>query len=306
MMDNLNGVTTDNNTNTLNSGTGQNSGWNDFTTNNYAKQGLNAAAAFGNAYSTSRSANYMDTPTGVDESQYSDTLNKINSDADQTKATKDMINSIFGNIPVVGQIVQAAGGVNDMFTESFSGKTLGGDPNAESDVGLKNIKNRDLGEFSDTFNPFSNIGRGVTALSNGHVGDAALDTLGFTSIAKTFGYETAADKEKRGLRNKMIADKKMNDLLSLQNSANNAAYRSNKRQEDRINAMYGNYTMGGNEPVYAYGGDMPTYDDKIDVIENGGTHESNPLNGVPIGINNAKLEENEVRWGDYVFSDRLY
>ncbi len=41
----------------------------------------------------------------------------------------------------------------------------------------------------------------------------------------------------------------------------------------------------------------------------GGTHEENPLGGVPQGMgSNGKMntvEEGETRYGDYVFSDRL-
>jgi len=44
-------------------------------------------------------------------------------------------------------------------------------------------------------------------------------------------------------------------------------------------------------------------------IENGGTHEENPYGGVPMGIGaNGKMntvEEGEVKFGDYVFSNRL-
>tara|TARA_R110000772_G_scaffold62137_2_gene139645 strand:+ start:9820 stop:11739 length:1920 start_codon:yes stop_codon:yes gene_type:complete len=44
-------------------------------------------------------------------------------------------------------------------------------------------------------------------------------------------------------------------------------------------------------------------------IENGGTHEQNPYGGVPMGVGaNGKMntvEEGEVKFGDYIFSNRL-
>ena len=44
-------------------------------------------------------------------------------------------------------------------------------------------------------------------------------------------------------------------------------------------------------------------------IENGGTHEENPYGGVPMGVGqNGKIntvEEGEVKFGDYIFSNRL-
>lgn len=47
----------------------------------------------------------------------------------------------------------------------------------------------------------------------------------------------------------------------------------------------------------------------VTVIKNGGTHENNPLGGVPQGIgNNGKqnvVEEGEVKYNDYIFSNRI-
>ena len=47
----------------------------------------------------------------------------------------------------------------------------------------------------------------------------------------------------------------------------------------------------------------------VTTIGNGGTHEANPLEGVPMGVDNQGIpnlvEEGEVIWNDYVFSNRL-
>lgn len=64
---------------------------------------------------------------------------------------------------------------------------------------------------------------------------------------------------------------------------------------------------GGLLDSYAGGGNMNTFGTNLDnttVYANGGTHESNPYSGIQIG-NNSLVEENEVRFGDYIFSNRI-
>jgi len=48
---------------------------------------------------------------------------------------------------------------------------------------------------------------------------------------------------------------------------------------------------------HAMGGNLTRYN-------NGGTHESNPNGGIPLGVDSL-VEEGETRMGDYIFSDRL-
>jgi len=57
---------------------------------------------------------------------------------------------------------------------------------------------------------------------------------------------------------------------------------------------------------YAVGGNIGGYNniDNTTVYANGGQHEINPIGGVPVG-NNALVEEGEVRFGDYIFSNRI-
>lgn len=66
-------------------------------------------------------------------------------------------------------------------------------------------------------------------------------------------------------------------------------------------------------PMYAFGGDLSTngatWDTGLTYIGNGGSHETNPLEGVPMGVAQDGepnlVEEGEVIWNDYVFSNRL-
>lgn len=81
-----------------------------------------------------------------------------------------------------------------------------------------------------------------------------------------------------------------------------------KTLEDAINftEKYKNYY-----PKFAYGGQTHGSDftNGLMFINNGGTHESNPYEGVPISMdqegNPNLVEEGEVIWNDYVFSNRL-
>lgn len=71
-----------------------------------------------------------------------------------------------------------------------------------------------------------------------------------------------------------------------------------------------NYAAFGG-PLFAYGGQTHGSDftNGLMFINNGGTHESNPYEGVPISMdqegNPNLVEEGEVIWNDYVFSNRL-
>ena len=64
---------------------------------------------------------------------------------------------------------------------------------------------------------------------------------------------------------------------------------------------------------HAFGGDLMThganFDTGVTLVGNGGTHEENPLEGVPMGVDQEGVsnlvEEGEVIFNDYVFSNRL-
>lgn len=65
-----------------------------------------------------------------------------------------------------------------------------------------------------------------------------------------------------------------------------------------LDSIFTPYMCGGK--MKANGGPL----DNITVYQNGGTHEANPVGGVPIG-NKGMVEEGEVRWKDYIFSNRF-
>ena len=64
-----------------------------------------------------------------------------------------------------------------------------------------------------------------------------------------------------------------------------------KLKNDLYLDQVGGYAMGGNL-------------DNTTVYANGGQHENNPIGGIPVG-NNALVEQDEVRFNDYIFSNRI-
>ena len=75
--------------------------------------------------------------------------------------------------------------------------------------------------------------------------------------------------------------------------------------EDQMNDALSTYAAFGG-PLHTNGAD---WDTGITVVDNGGSHESNPLEGVPMGIapdgTPNLVEEGEVIFNDYVCSKRL-
>lgn len=136
--------------------------------------------------------------------------------------------------------------------------------------------------------------------------DTLADTWGSTAMGTNFSrdyigkdgwFSNKAKKKARQLREKMeLANAFVEN--SLQNNADNLT-------ETTMNNLEANYAAFGGDLGTA-GADFPT---GLIFIDNGGTHESNPYEGVPMGIgDNGKpnlVEEGEAIYNDYVFSNRL-
>lgn len=86
----------------------------------------------------------------------------------------------------------------------------------------------------------------------------------------------------------------------------------------RFAPMMSLYSEGGiiqnaKKWYHAFGGDLMThganFDTGLTLVGNGGTHEENPNEGVPMGMDSEGIpnlvEEDEVIFNDYVFSNRL-
>ena len=139
----------------------------------------------------------------------------------------------------------------------------------------------------------------------------------FTSNASSFdeiqGPQAQAaveDAYKGGLFSKKSARRKNAELRRRRQEAQSFADRSVENNIENIaneqtSNMLANYAAFGG-PLHTHGAD---WTNGITIIDNGGSHESNPFEGVPMGIADDGqpnlVEEGEVIFNDYVFSNRL-
>lgn len=128
----------------------------------------------------------------------------------------------------------------------------------------------------------------------------------------------ASDLGKDGRWSNKTQDK-ANKLNKETEAAYNTAMRNISNTADNIaadtlaNLERNHAAFGGLLPrkKFAYGGQTHGADftNGLMFIDNGGTHESNPYEGVPISMDQEGspnlVEEGEVIWNDYVFSNRL-
>lgn len=119
--------------------------------------------------------------------------------------------------------------------------------------------------------------------------------------------------------NKLFEDKQLMNLLL---NGTNEAFKTHiqqywdkdsgkaiKKRADRINKQneffkMNNKAYGG--PLFNHSGD---WSNGLTFINEGGLHSENPLGGVPVGVDSEGtpnlVEEGEIIWNDYVFSNRL-
>lgn len=111
-----------------------------------------------------------------------------------------------------------------------------------------------------------------------------------------------------------VQDKKLEKYSDQFDTLSNLALQRNTQNfsnaiTDSTNMMFDNKAL----QMKAYGGPLgyfwDTFDNGVRVIKEGGTHEENPNQGVPQGIAPDGLpnlvEEGEVIYNDFVYSDRL-
>lgn len=106
------------------------------------------------------------------------------------------------------------------------------------------------------------------------------------------------------------AGNKANTVNRLSNAANQGLVTSTENtitdiiEQDNSNFMKSLLKYGG--PLFNHGGD---WSNGLTFINEGGLHEQNPLGGVPVGVDQEGIpnlvEEGEIIWNDYVFSNRL-
>lgn len=112
------------------------------------------------------------------------------------------------------------------------------------------------------------------------------------------------------LTEKPRLQKKANELNRLAEDANKQ-YLNNfaNAASNTQNKMFNNSLLN----IAAYGGPLFNHSGEwsngLTFIDEGGTHSENPLGGVPVGVDPEGVpnlvEEGEIIWNDYVFSNRL-
>ena len=136
---------------------------------------------------------------------------------------------------------------------------------------------------------------------------------------------------KGGLFSKGKARRKNRALREELRAANNFANRSSQSaienlQDTQMDNLMANFAAFGgplfanggriqnaNKQHHAFGGDLMThganFDTGVTLVNTGGRHEQNPYEGVPMGVDQEGtpnlVEEGEVIFNDYVFSNRL-
>ena len=225
----------------------------------------------------------------------------------------------------------AVGGAIGGGLESKAGSVIGGLSNiasaipgpwgAAASAGLKVVSGLVNRAFGSKLNE-ENIAavEGTTNKLNSFQSDASsfdtlADTWGSTALGTNFSddyigkdgwFANKAKNKAKALREEL---NEANAFVenSLQNNANNLI-------ENTKNNLEANYAaLGGLLQHYAFGGNLNTngtdFPTGLTFIDEGGTHESNPYEGVPMGVdpegNPNLVEEGEVVYNDYVFSNRL-
>lgn len=98
----------------------------------------------------------------------------------------------------------------------------------------------------------------------------------------------------------------------LNRKAEMAGYKANSKFLSAKDTIAENATNTLYQGMKSYGGDLNlsgNFDNGLIFVNEGGTHEQNPYDGVLMGVDNQGIpnlvEEGEVIWNDYVFSNRL-
>ena len=243
---------------------------------------------------------------------------------------------LFGNLGTAlksgfqsGSLNGAAGAIGGIAGNAISGGMSSGAGNVISSIGnlasaipgpwgavagaglkvIGGLTNRMFGSKmnqENIANVESTINRLNSFQSNASNFDTLADTWGSTALGNNFSnkyigkdgwFSHKAKKKARKLREQMELANAFAEN-TLQNNADNIT-------ETTMNNLEANYAAFGGE-LNTNGGDFST---GLMFIDEGGTHESNPYEGVPMGVapdgKPNLVEEGEAIYNDYVFSNRL-
>ena len=200
--------------------------------------------------------------------------------------------------PVLGGIVSAGSGIIGGVTNKMFGSKLNAEKIAEIEKS-NNAMNTimvDSDDADSVMDQWTNQDFG----SNFSKSDIGKDGLFSNKARRTYnrlkkGQDTARNRALLAYEDAIDAVDTQSDLNAI---ANFTAYGG------PIDIGRNMFNRGG--IMHQHGGD---FSNGLIFIDNGGTHEQNPFEGVQMGIDAQGIpnmvEEGEVVWNDYVFSNRL-
>lgn len=231
---------------------------------------------------------------------------------------------------LVGGLASAAGGIAN---SAISGGLSSGAGNAITGIGST------VGSALSTVNPLlggavtfaSNVVGGLTnaafgskmnkqkiaevEASNKALANTQVDDSSNTSILNQWaGQDWGSNFSQGDIGNDGWFSNKAKDkyrkLVEKQKQARNAAYLAYDNAITNADANQDALLLAG---FHSHGGPLSSngtiWDNGLTFINTGGTHEANPYEGVQVGVDQQGIpnlvEEGEVIWDDYVFSERL-
>ena len=228
-----------------------------------------------------------------------------------------------GALGAAGQLVgNIAGGAIGGGLQSGAGNVIGGLSKVASAIPgpwgavasaglgiIGGLTNRAFGSKLNKEN-INAVNDNINRLSNFNSNAGSFDDLASTmeSMPASFGFGNSYIGKDGWFSHK--ARKRANQLRQQQEQAQlwaddsimNNLYNLQDEQYDNMLANFS--AMGG--PLSSYGAD---WTNGLKIIDAGGTHEQNPHEGVQMGVDENGtpnlVEQGEVVWNDYVFSNRL-
>jgi len=245
-----------------------------------------------------------------------------------TLSGKDLYNpsgsEMFGSLFGAGMgAYQATDQISSMMKGKFGSSDFAGGAKAPTtgdiqteinEIGIA-PQDRDGGEFGDPYNVDEDAWDNVGAWGGPLYGLGG--SLDFGTMASTATNLAMAGVgiglNYLGIKNQMKqAEQDAKEYNAMRLYANQLQQHNfNEAVNDTKNNMFNMQAL----QMRGFGGDLQTQgadfplNGNFNIIGAGGTHEANPMNGVPQGISPDGrpnlVEENEVVWNDYVFSHRL-
>lgn len=156
------------------------------------------------------------------------------------------------------------------------------------------------------------VGNVLSATANGAMTGATFGPWGAlagaaTGLAAGIGGWIAGDSKAKSKVDELNAENHMASNEYINNFSANAERIGNNMFRNKILNLAACGGLLNNK--FSFGGLQPDYSNGATLIGNGGTHESNPYEGVQVGVDPQGVpnlvEEGEVIYDDYVYSNRL-